>query len=73
MKEENGLGLVLYRKSASEKEWKEIDHVVENKSSHKNKLRELIKRRSYQNLYDFDNHLINVELDWISNSELNMK
>lgn len=34
------------------------------------KASELIMDRVFSKLYDFDNHLSNVELDWIENSDL---
>jgi hypothetical protein len=33
----------------------------------------LIQSRAYANLYDFENHLENVQLDWLKNSQLELK
>jgi hypothetical protein len=75
MKEESNLGLVLYRNvgNGSENDWKEMAKVsVHNQASIRAKAKTLVNSRMYENLNDFDNHLININLDWLSNPGLKL-
>ena len=51
--------------------WKEAKIPLRETSGASSTAAQLVKQKAYCELYDFDNHLVHPELDWLVNTRIN--